>query len=348
MRPTDVGQGSGGDAPVALAASEAPLDRAVHAWLRELPGHLRAKFEGCWNQVGLLVDPTKLRVGTMYSGSDIVTHVLRALAVAMNVVLGVEFQFTHEFACECEGEVVTFLKQCFADLTLIFKDGADMGAEKAQLVDGELANVPAVDWLFAGFICVSRSACSSKRSANKGCVAAGKEPTGESLHNVIRFIEAKKPTLVTLENVIQLAETNDANESDSIYILDKLGEAGYSADVYKVCANNFGSACARARLFFVAFLRSESEGSMRAAHTTLKTVLSSISADPCEWPTHDPGLYLLDDLTRNNLMPPQIRAKHKKQKTDLKFLDEHCTMFKDRGLAWPPTAQFSLEGEFTQ
>ena len=120
---------------------------------------------------------------------------------------------------------------------------------------------------------------SSRSSSNVGCVVQETGETGVGWLSVRSYIDNCRPRMILLENVVGLlAENDDGQGSDADFILSQLELRGYHVEKFVYDAREFGSYCARKRLYITATLRARS-----MARTLTPTVLQGVQCGPGDY-----------------------------------------------------------------
>ena len=158
--------------------------------------------------------------------------------------------FNFVFQCEIDPAKQVWLAEQFPDVPYLFADASTLSQPKAlNIKSGQYVQVPSVSVLLAGFSCKSRSKLNSNSASNRGCVREGREETGLTYECVRSYVSLKKPSLVILENVVELQE--GGLESDLNFILDSFSALGYQGEAFEIEARHYGSFPQRKRLYFV-------------------------------------------------------------------------------------------------
>lgn len=118
----------------------------------------------------------------------------------------------------------------------------------ALLIEDDIRNVdpsmlPDVDVITAGFPCQPFSVMGYKRGF--------KDPRGNLFFEIARFVDAKKPSVVFLENVANLVEHDNGRTFQVIY--NTLVELGYYICYRVINATDMNLPQNRARIYIVAF-----------------------------------------------------------------------------------------------
>ncbi len=116
------------------------------------------------------------------------------------------------------------------------------------LIEGDIRNInpydlPDIDVLVAGFPCQPFSVMGYQRGF--------KDPRGNLFFEIARFIDAKMPRIVFLENVQNLIEHD--NGKTFLVIYNTLAQFGYSVKYKVINATDVNIPQNRARIFIVAF-----------------------------------------------------------------------------------------------
>ena len=148
-----------------------------------------------------------MRIGTAFTGCDIVCKVLSILFAEFRMQLDVPCNFVMAFGCESVPSKRQWLMQQFPDLPILFDDVEALGAVAAiNTLTKKQEIVPHVDLFTAGFTCTSRSPSNKSASHNKGCIKQGSDKSGEAFHKLKVYIMNKRPPCVLLENITPLCQ----------------------------------------------------------------------------------------------------------------------------------------------
>ncbi len=226
-----------------------PVERAIELWFSGLTPWQKVRV-----QRGLVAlrNHGRITVGSMYSGSDVAARVLTKLAKHWGSQMQCDFDlFEHVFQCESDAGKRKWLLEQFPEVPCLFQDAATLSHQKCyDLKTGTFVVVPRCDLLMAGFSCKSRSRANNSSSLNKHCVRSQQKETGLTFLYIQDYVQRKHPSVVLLENVVELAEGGD--ESDKQYILEWFRTQDYAAEAFEIEASSFGSVARRLRLYFVA------------------------------------------------------------------------------------------------
>lgn len=267
--------------------------------------------------------------GTLSSGTDIISIVIRELVGFWFDQYGIDLQVRQAFACESHKDKLAFLDQYVEAGACLFADNTHMSGMAACCKRHQQPEcvIPHVRIGFAGFSCQSRSALNNSRSLNAGCVQQGTGKTGESWMHVREFIAAHHPDAFLSENVPALSHAvPDAGDTDSAFIVKELKAMGYGTVIEVVTqATDYGSITSRKRLYWLAVLSSKPQLAdvMVAvlAQAKIPELYSPVAAD-----------FLLDaDLRELATAPPGTDMLG----GDLKYKTEHMDLFDQAGLTWP-------------
>jgi site-specific DNA-cytosine methylase len=207
--------------------------------------------------VELLVTWSPVQVGTLFSGSDIVMHVLDAFAREWKIIFDKDVVFHARLQCESDEEVQHFLLNVFGEGVQgphLFKDAAHLQSLSAFCERTKsVVVVPPLHMVIAGVVCVDRSPLSTKSSSMVNCVQNGTGTTGESASLLLGFIDKCRPDIVVLECVKGLAQkVSSVALSDSEYIAQEFASRDYGCLEAAVAAENHGSQARRLRLYWPA------------------------------------------------------------------------------------------------
>ena len=221
-----------GDDPCSEAAD--PLMEAAFEWHKRVGPWLRLRMR---RGLQHLVDSMLvLSIGTMFSGTDISERLVAKLHKVWRGLLGRDLMpqlFNFVFQCEIDPAKQVWLAEQFPDVPYLFADASTLSQPKALNVkSGQYVQVPSVSVLLAGFSCKSRSKLNSNSASNRGCVREGREETGLTYKCVRSYVSLKKPSLVILENVVELQE--GGLESDLNFILDSFSALGDQGEAFEI------------------------------------------------------------------------------------------------------------------
>lgn len=187
--------------------------------------------------------------------------------------------------------------------------------------------------LVAGPSCTSRSPLNPNSADNKGCVKAKQGTTGATFAFSMDYIRTRRPSLVILENVVELSE--GADSSDAAFIEQQLRGAGYEVQTLPINAMDFGARCRRIRLYWVALRKRRGDcAASRAQGEVLRTLesMKTTMATPIPWSK----FFLPHELYPDVLPPRSMQRQRKAPRTEQKCDDEHMDLFHEFGLPWPP------------
>ncbi len=156
-----------------------PVHRAINEMLRSIIGSVRVQFMknlSCLGEKGFAgVD---IRVGSMYSGSDMPMLMLEKIATSFNVMHGIDLRFLHVFSAECNVKKREWI-QSQAGPNFLFRDCDELGESTAHdTLRDEAVDVPGCDWLISGFPCPTKSRLNPNRSKDRDCIREGTKKTG--------------------------------------------------------------------------------------------------------------------------------------------------------------------------
>ena len=301
-----------------------PLDRAIVQWYASVSPGLAMRLKRGLVRQGAC---KRLTYGTIFSGSDIVAKVIGRLQDMWRTSWGpgmAKTEYTCLFQCELNKQKREWLIEQFPTGGLLFEDAASLSLPRARDErSGEYHPIPAVDMVFAGFSCKSRSKANNSRSAFKHCVQSGTGETGTTFGYVQQYLERKRPRFVFLENVEELAE--GGQDSDLSFILSWLRGVGYTSDGFNNEARDYGSYCRRARLYIVAWRGSD------ASKTEVARAFLAETASKAEQPNVFDFLDPPSVANTRQVVAWEGSASRSQGQSD----KDHADWFVEAGWVWP-------------
>ena len=195
-----------------------------------------------------------LRFGSICSGTDSIVAVLASL----QKVLGDMVQIRHVFSCEFDAKKRQWIRDNFPDLQLLFGDVNDLrNGEAMNYITNEMAEVPAVDIVVAGFVCKSVSTENNNRQDFSNCINEESGKTGETFGGMMAYIAKYKPSMVVCENVRGISMWNNGAEPVIIHVEQKFVQAGYSFNHQILDARQYLLPQRRNRCWMWAFLNDQ-------------------------------------------------------------------------------------------
>ena len=203
---------------------------------------------------------TPIDVGTMCSGSEITTVVLKEFAAACKKA-GLKIDFRTVFCCEINEEKARWCeKVCAAagdDDTCVFKDCAEMGSEQYAYcwTHKGKCRVRRCQLLVMGFSCKDVSRSNANRKKHVGILLQAESPggTANTFQALLRYLEQYFPDHVWLENVDALAD--DAADASAVsnrdVIESEMSSRGYETKWMFVDCAEFGIPCRRKRVYLI-------------------------------------------------------------------------------------------------
>lgn len=131
-----------------------------------------------------------------------------------------------------------FEKHCVETYNSYFGENSAAVADLSQI---DVATVPAADILIGGFPCQEFSSC--------GPLGGLESQRGRLYQTLITYMSTYHPKVVVGENVINLERMENGNVIQKI--VSDLQKAGYTVEVWKMFAPDYGIPQRRTRLFFV-------------------------------------------------------------------------------------------------
>lgn len=237
------------------------VEHAIDTWFHTLSPWLASQGRRGLNV--LLSRPGGVTYGSLFSGSDVTGRVFDKLQSFYKHLTGRGGHvFKPLYQCEADPTKRIWLEEQFSEdrpgkftpCKFLFEDARHLADDPKALdtKSGEFQVVPKVDILTAGFSCKSKSSLNKNRSAFRHCVEREEGDTGVSFGHTKRVVERKRPRVVILENVMDLAENSD-ERSDLDYIHEWLRSIGYSSQDFRMSAVAYGSPARRDRIYIVGF-----------------------------------------------------------------------------------------------
>ena len=249
-------------------ANKDPISRAMDEWVANLNPKLRLELLRGLEKYRGMSQP--ISFGSLFAGSDGLSRLMPKIASKLSSIAGFEITCGVSYQAENDPLKQKWLMEQFPEVRHLFSDVASLSQPKALcLKTGVYVRVPYVQGIIAGFSCKSVSKNNRNSHLNIGCVKAGTQETGETFQYTKDTIVAKKPIVVLLENVTELASGDE--DSDAQWVVDTLRGMGYVARVIRVQAQDFGSLPRRDRLYFVG---------MRSEDVSLVDFVFTLSQDP--------------------------------------------------------------------
>ena len=184
----------------------APIYKALKKWHENLPAPMLKSLLADVQSLAQSLPSQSLSVGSACSGTDISTKVLETILMFWRRNFRIGMELVSQFVCEKDPNKQRFLLQNHSPQILV-ADSAHLGQGSVyNLITRATVVLPYTMLFTAGFTCVSRSPLSCHRKDNKGCVERGAEATGESFAQIFAYVQASRPSIVILENVVQLME----------------------------------------------------------------------------------------------------------------------------------------------
>ena len=189
------------------------------------------------------------KIGTLFSGTDVVMKVLNVHSAYWKHAFGIELRFEHAFAAEKNPSKQEFLRE-HAKVPVLFGDANDvLGNSAINLITNERVSIPWVHWLIAGFPCTSKSKANNHRGKNKTCVRDGTGATGAGSKLIEDYVSAMQPIMLTLENVPEFLN-GKAGETDADLLVQRIQEKGYWVLYFPFDCLHYGSKSHRDRLYW--------------------------------------------------------------------------------------------------
>ena len=166
--------------------------------------------------------------GSAMSGTDIMVHATNVdLAYMCDQFDFPTFALDHQFACDNACAVQAFIVDQYPNLPCLIGSVAELAEDKVRniLRRDKWHTISEVEHFGAGFVCISRTKQSSKRSQNKGCVRNQQEATGVNYYQTASVVRKKRAFIPFLENLDELNEEyEDATTGDLTIDVDYIVE----------------------------------------------------------------------------------------------------------------------------
>lgn len=315
------------DSELMQELSVTPLERAIR---QAHSGMSAGSIDRLVRNLKVLQQSGFNRIGTLSSGSDLISVVYKRLCEYWSETFGVELAITSKFACESVPEKQEFILNLFVGDACVFTNNEDMNTGEGWCVrHDKQCCINHVRFGSAGFSCQSRSAANQSRAKNVNCVQNGEGKTGESFEAVRRYLERHHPDCFMLENVPGLAQTvkggGDSVESDAEYIVRELKKCGYQTVVQiSTSAADHGSPCCRKRLYWLAVLSPGKED----------TIISII--EECKFPRSlEFENFLMDEKDRSLHLLPVGTSMTGPKYEKMTYKAEHMELYDKANLPWP-------------
>ena len=338
--PTSSGPENGVDTPAAISwlrdfhvrVGSAPLKEATTLWHQKMAmqSDVHLKWLDSLRAFAAACDGV-CTVGTMYSGSDVVQHALEAHSNFWLHTFGIELRFVFKFAAERNEEKQQFLIN-HTDVEFVFGDCDDCNETMAtDLRTGKKVPIPWVHWLWAGFPCTSKSKANNKRSSNRDCIRSGTEATGEGFVKVRQVAVSLMPSLLTLENVSELAK-GTPNQTDADFICQSLSEGGFWAKHFTFDASEYGSKARRERTYWQAV--ADLIGQCGDLGMFLDRLLVACRLSDQEFQISD--FITTDETLLEHHLSAMAADREARERIDPVYKDDHNEFYRAVGLTWPP------------
>lgn len=239
------------EAATASCVDHPPLARAIRDWHQGLS---TSQLLDMQTTIGALEKRSPLHIGTAFSGTDIIVHLLKTFSECWAELFNSRVQFVSRYACDSDPEVQQFLmNHVLSRDCALFQDVEHLARASAlNLMTNKVEIVPYADIFVAGITCTDRARASGNAGRMLNCVQTGQGKTGEAGQLVLRAISSLRPEVAILECVDGLAQKDTGKskqtQSDAEYIVDELRRLGYGASTITTDAADHGSV-ARRRAF---------------------------------------------------------------------------------------------------
>lgn len=305
------------------------LDISIQEWHAKLPAQaLRPWLDGL--KLGLqsfFAGETSISTGSACSGSDLVSHCLRAWTHFCRSYFDLDLpDFAPTLAVELHDAKRAFLLAQHPDLTFVMSDVAQLHETKAvNCKTRQYEFIPYPSVMTAGFSCTARSRLNPKAKDNKHCVQLGTCSTGSTFSSIAQFIIRVKPKLSILENVIDLQEKDCPNDtSDEEYIVEYFDAEQMACHSFRLNSIDYGSCSARLRLYFVIFDQVPS-GVTSSRFAMIAKLLEAMRVGPASF---DRFVLMPEELVEwadVGSQPPKAKKLRESEKEEGRFVDDSCS-----------------------
>lgn len=239
---------------------------------------------------------SRLRVGTMCSGTDSPILAMNAIAKALEGRQGA-FEVQHCFSCEIDKDKQLFLRKNFA-FDALFNDVCELGDETAHdELSGQRVAVPTgLDIIIAGFSCKDLSGMNRFK---KSLEEMG--TSGTTLQGCLDYILRHRPRIAIFENVKNIALLDSATGLRPVdLVMEALKRLGYRAGWKFLNTRNYYLPQSRARVWMWGYRTGD------APDPKYRPVVSELAAelvqrDTAKQPASDAASAALNDKVSRTL-----------------------------------------------
>ena len=196
-----------------------------------------------------------LRVGTLYSGADLIMKLLTAFVNQLSqLVRGLNFRIEHVFSADdCPVARKFMLKSTEGSMANVFGCVSTLSAAEAWCYRcGRYVPVRYCDLVVAGTVCGGFSALNNSRASNRNCLVTGDHLGGKTWQYLILFLRAHRPAFLVLENTREFLNENQMGESAIHTARSDLSCEGYGMIHFLMNAQEYGDAQHRVRMYLLA------------------------------------------------------------------------------------------------
>ena len=143
------------------------------------------------------------RVGTIFSGTDIVVCFLETTFELLRKRHGICVELVHEMSVESDAAKQQFIARMSPGVRALFSDAKELtGHYAVDVRTGEKKAVPRfLDHIIAGWVCKGHSVENMQRRRFATCLRSGAGKSGETYKWLTEYIGVHKPKRLLLENV---------------------------------------------------------------------------------------------------------------------------------------------------
>jgi site-specific DNA-cytosine methylase len=312
------------------------LIQAIDKWHSDMdPGVLMTIAEGVRKMQMPDGSPYRFTLGSGFSGCSILTKIANRLFEFWNNKYGINVQLDECYQCDSGHIPQPFLMAEHADVKCLFRTVEELAEGRAfDLKSGSYQVVPFTKGWGGGFCCQTKSSFDNSSSKEHRSSAVQDEvgKTGEAWRATKQFLKAKRPPVIFLENLENLANCNDAGVSDAQCIIAWLSETGYVCQYFLVNAKDYGACDSRPRCYIIGYLGSGSSASMAVAQYILPNLkITPVALESMIGKFQDiPHLWRDAAADELELQPKRCLKK------DPEYEDQHFSYYKAVALEYPP------------
>ena len=309
----------------------------------------------------------RLNIATGCSGTDLLLLVLQRLVDKWETIFGITFTIAHLFSVD-HGEVQQDFIKMHWQPTCVFEEMEDVGSLDMafDILSGTSRPVPSCLLWASGIECDTLSVLNNNSRIADNVVAAGEGKTGKSAQATMKYVERRQPDLLLLECVKGLGSTGKSSApgaymkvSDLEFLIMWANKLGYITAALVLESTEYGACTSWARYYVLGYRVREADAefcqldkynpgekephfvfTLPAWHGTHVASLQEmkVPSSPMEsffLPVGHPGLQRWRQHPQQGSLDRADEPA--KKKDDLQWQVDHCSLYQEYGLAWPPT-----------